>query len=277
MFPTFASLATYPAPIRLAIFLLSLLSLWLPLAVPIYWLVEDPNTVSIATMVLLYGEFLLLLQFWGRKVYRQPRLLKSYGLERTKQNGLDLLKGFSIGLVSLLCLLVLEGLLGWVELQALPIFQPRVILEGFLVALAIGFAEELLFRGWLLDELQRDYTMRASLWCDAFLYALLHFIKPLQEILRTWVEFPGLLLLGLIFVWAKRGSQGRLGLSIGLHAGLVWGYYIVDVGQLVRDSGIVPGWVIGIDGNPLAGMMGLLFLGAIAAFMFRASLRSSRI
>jgi membrane protease YdiL (CAAX protease family) len=144
-----------------------------------------------------------------------------------------------------------------------------VILEGLASALGIGFAEELLFRGWLLDELQRDYHPRVALWADSTLYALLHYIKPLQEILRTWPGFPGLLLLGLTLVWAKRSRRGRLGLPIGLHAGLVWGYYIINVGQLVQYSGQVPEWITGVDRNPLAGVMGLLFLGVLAFWMRR--------
>ena len=224
-------------------------------------------------MVLLYGEFFLLIQLWGKRVYREPLPLKRYGLEATKQNSLELIRGLCIGAIALSCLLAVEGALGWIKWQFLDGgFQFQIILEGCLLALAVGFAEELLFRGWLLDELQRDYSPSPSLWINAFLYALLHFIKPLEEIIQTGAQFIGLLLLGLIFVGAKRCSQGRLGLAIGLHAGLVWAYYITDVGQLIQSSQRVPSWVTGINGNPLAGVMGLLFLGAIALFFFRANL-----
>lgn len=56
-----------------------------------------------------------------------------------------------------------------------------------------------------------------------------------------------------------------LGYPIGLHAGLIWGYYIVNVGGLSEYTGRVPEWVTGIDKNPLAGLMGLILLGAIAS------------
>ena len=79
----------------------------------------------------------------------------------------------------------------------------------------------------------------------------------------------GLLLLGLTLVWAKRAGGGRLGLPIGLHAGFVWGNYIINVGQLVKYSGQVPDWITGVNRNPLAGVTGLLFLGAIALGMSR--------
>jgi hypothetical protein len=134
-------------------------------------------------------------------------------------------------------------------------------------ALGIGFAEELVFRGWLLDELQRDYSARASLWADAAIFAALHFLKPLSEAIRTLPAFPGLLLLGLTQVWAKRSSGGLLGLPIGIHAGLVWGYYILNVGKLVKYSEQVSPWITGVDGNPIAGVMGLLFLSLLAFWM----------
>jgi threonine/homoserine efflux transporter RhtA len=84
-------------------------------------------------------------------------------------------------------------------------------------------------------------------------------------------QFAGLVLLGLALVWAKQSRHGRLGLAIGLHAGLVWGNYIINAGQLVQYSGQVPAWVTGIDKNPLAGMMGLLFLSGIALRMRQAA------
>jgi len=254
-----------------AYFVLALLILWVPLAAPIYWLVKDRNLVTILTMVLLYGEFIVLVGLWGQKIYRQPRLLRSYGLQRTQENARELLSGLSIGLVITLGLFWLEGQLGWLLWKNSPSFLPGVILAGLASALGIGFAEELLFRGWLLDELQRDYRPQIALWADATLFALLHYIKPVGEIVRNWPGFPGRVLLGLILVWAKRSNRGRLGLPIGLHAGLVWGYYIIDVGQLVQYSGQVPDWMTGVDRNPLASVMGLLILGVLAFWMRQRS------
>lgn len=224
-------------------------------------------------MVLLYGEFILLVRYWGKHVYRQPRMLRHYGLERTQRNGLELLIGLGIGIITVLSLFGLEGWFGWLVWQRAAVFLPQVISEGLIIGFGIGFAEQLLFRGWLLDELQRDYRPRVALWVSALVYALLHFIKPLTEILRTWPQFPALLLLGLTLVWAKRSCSSRLGLPIGLHAGLVWGYYIINVGELAEYTGRVPDWITGVDRNPLAGIMGLLFLGGIAIWMRRRSQR----
>lgn len=274
-------ISTFPAPLRLTLFILLLLGLWLPLAVPIYVLGNDPNTVSIITLLLLYVEFILLVRWWGKSIYSQPRMLQRYGLFVNSQAVWLFLSGLSWGCLSLLSLFALEALLGWLTWYPNSQLFPQVILEGLAIAFGVGFAEELFFRGWLLDELLRDYSPVWAAWVCSGIYAIAHFIKPVAEIIRTWPQFPGLILLGLILVRAKFviGSfskktavfTGNLGLPIGLHGGLVWGYYIISVGGKVEYSGRVPDWVVGIDQNPLAGLMGLMFLSAIAILIRKLS------
>ncbi|WP_414561958.1 MULTISPECIES: lysostaphin resistance A-like protein [unclassified Anabaena] len=273
-----ARLAQRPVLMRLGYFVVSLLLLWLPLATPIYLLVSDSNLVSILTMVLLYTQFIFLLKLWGKNVYQQPRILQKYGLEITRKNAVDLLSGLALGLINILILFGLQGLLGWLVWQQPQVFLLKIILEGLIVSLGVGFAEELLFRGWLLDELQRDYSQSASLWINAVVFAALHFIKPLDVIMRIIPQFPTLILLGLTLVWGKRWRRGRLGLPIGLHGGLVWGYYIINVGNLIEYSGQVPDWVTGVDQNPLQGVMGLAFMAVLAVLMWgRANTKSQTV
>ncbi|MEY2857424.1 MAG: hypothetical protein RLZZ74_1736, partial [Cyanobacteriota bacterium] len=111
--------------------------------------------------------------------------------------------------------------------------------------------------------LQRDYGQKICIWVTAIAYALAHFLKPMEEIIRTAVTFPALVLLGIALVLAKYKYGDRLGISIGIHGGLVWGYYIVNVGQLIKYNSLIPDWVTGIDGNPIAGVMGLIFLSGL--------------
>ncbi|MEG3842583.1 lysostaphin resistance A-like protein [Microcoleus sp. herbarium14] len=270
---TRSKIASYPFLLRIAIFLLILLSIWLPFAAPIYLLVKDSNLATILTMALLFTEFLFLVRLWGKMVYGENQVLKSYGLINTRQNGFEFAIGLAIGTLLTFSLFAVQGLLGFVSWQNSDNL-PRIIAEGLASALGVGFFEELVFRGWLLDELQRDYNDRVSLWANSLLFALSHFIKPVVAMLRSWPQFPGLLLLGLILVGGKRSRQNRLGLSIGFHAGVVWGYYMINVGQLVRYSGSVPDWVTGVNGNPLAGAIGLLFLGTLALGMQKMSKNS---
>ncbi|MBW4420004.1 MAG: CPBP family intramembrane metalloprotease [Myxacorys californica WJT36-NPBG1] len=261
-------IAQYPTPIRIGLFVLTLLTIWVPIALPITRLVSDNNLATILTMPLLYAEFVLLVVLWGRFVYQQPNLLKRYGFRQPRRTIRNLAKGLSIGLISLMLMFVVQSLFGWVIWQAPQPTFAQIFVEGAIVAIAYGVAEELLFRGWLLDELQRGYSARTALLLSSLIFAGLHL---------RFVQFPALFVLGLILVWAKRATDGRLGLSIGLHAGLIWGYYIVNVGQLVKYSNHVPEWVTGVERNPLAGIVGIFSLGAIALWMRTIAQRQQRL
>lgn len=276
----FAALARYPAPVRILAFLLVLVLLWLPVAVPIALFVRDTNALTLLTMPLLFVEFLVLIRLWGKWVHQDDRVFKNYGLILSQQNGKECLVGLGLGFSSLMLLFVVQGWLGWLTWKPPTQALIMLVLAGIAVGLGTSFAEELVFRGWMLDELQRDFTPRTALWSSSIIFAILHFIKPMPEVIRTSPQFFGLVLLGLALVWAKQSTrtlvwstsslchhQGRLGLPIGLHGGLVFGYYVVNVGNLVKYSGRVPEWITGLNSNPLAGGMGLIFLGAIALYM----------
>jgi membrane protease YdiL (CAAX protease family) len=252
----------------LLIFALTLLLLWSPIAIPAHLFISDANLVNLLTLPVLYLEFLWLVRFWGRRVHRQPFILWDYGLEFSPRSFKEVLAGLGLGLFSFSLLVGLEMALGWLSWQAPSSTFFRIGLEGLVISLAFGFAEELLFRGWLLDELQRDYTPKAVLWINAILFAAIHF---------RLMTFPALVILGVALVWAKRSQSDfklgkrcdRLSLPIGLHAGLIWGNYLLEVGKLIQYTNRVPAWVTGIDRNPLAGLMGILLLSLLAIGLWR--------
>ncbi|WP_346293228.1 type II CAAX endopeptidase family protein [Sphaerothrix gracilis] len=262
-----SQLSISAAPIRVIGFLLVLALVWVPIALPLYLWFGTTTSLSVVPLVLLYGLFVLGLQIWGKRVHHHSKPWQAHGLVESAQNWRELLTGIVIGVVSLGLLFGIEGWLGWLRWQVLPLAFWRILLEGFLVGLGVSLAEELVFRGWLLDELRYDWGFSRALWASSFVYAALHFIKPWQAIVNELPSFPGLLLLGLTLGWARQRTQGRLGLAIGLHGGLVWGYYLVDVGDLASYTQVVPNWVTGINQNPLAGAVGVVFLSVIAALL----------
>ncbi|MEM8673547.1 MAG: type II CAAX endopeptidase family protein [Cyanobacteria bacterium P01_G01_bin.67] len=257
-------IAQCSAPIRLIIFIGALAILWLPLALLIYGLFqENSNLASILTMALLFVELLFFWQLWGRLVHQENNIFARYGLVSSNRNTREFFRGLAIGFWLCLSLFITEALFGWIEVINPATNLIRITLEGLLSAVGIALAEELLFRGWLLDELQRDYGKKTCIGVTAIVYAVAHFLKPIEEIIRTGVTFPALVLLGIALVLAKYKHGDRLGISIGLHAGLVWSYYIVNVGELIEYTNLVPVWVTGIDGNPIAGVTGLVFLSGL--------------
>ncbi|EAZ91961.1 CPBP family intramembrane glutamic endopeptidase [Crocosphaera chwakensis] len=261
----FAIIANYPAPFRLVIFIILLLVFWLPVAVPLYLLLEnDPNLTTIITMAILYLEFIALLFIWNKKVYKINHWWRTYGLVFTRKNGIELLNGLSVGLSFTFGLFIIEAILGWIKFVPPSDNFTVIVFEGLLTALGIGLAEELFFRGWLLEELKKDYHPKLFIFLNGIIFATLHFLKPIEEIIRTFPQFPALFLLGITLVWAKMGHGNRLGICIGLHGGLVWGYYILNVGDLVNYTNKVSPLITGIDNNPIAGIMGLIGLGMLS-------------
>jgi membrane protease YdiL (CAAX protease family) len=277
----FSVLTNYPAPIRILAFLVFLGCLWLPLAAPIALWSQDANQTTILVMALLFVEFVVLMRWWGSAVYRERRIFQTYGLDWNLPSLRDFLRGLGWGLISLILMFLLQISLGWLRWQTPSPAFLQIALEGLASAVGTGLAEELVFRGWILQELERDYSAPVALWANSLTFAILHFIKPLPEVIRTFPQFPGLVLLGLILVWMKRSTRlqrqrsafpdstnasGRLGLPIGFHAGLIWGYYLLNVGKLTSFTDQAPAWVTGIDGNPLAGLVGLVFLIGLACY-----------
>jgi len=262
--PAFANRS---APQRIGLFLVALLLFWLPIYGLARWQLADSNTISIVTTAALLLEFLALLRIWSRALYRS-RLRDRYGLRWQQSNRREFAFGVAVAVFCLGLLYGLQILLGWTIWRGESWGRLGSIAgAGALVAMGVALGEELVFRGWLLGELEEDYSRATALWGSSLAFAALHFVKPLSEMVRTAPQFPGLVLLGLALVWARWRCQGRLGMAVGLHAGLIWSYYLLDVGDLVASRNAVPEWLTGIDGNPLAGGLGLLFLSGLGLWV----------
>lgn len=265
-------LGSGPFTWRLMVFFGWLVVLWAPLASLIYGvgvLLNQVQVASTVTVIVLYLCFVVNAWLWGRWLHGWRNPFAVYGLSLGHPFFLDAVLAmlFGVGLVA--GLFGVEVMLGWAS------FHPRslvaISLEGLAVGIGVGFAEELLFRGWLLAELKTELSPLKAIAWSSLIFAVAHFIKPLPEVLKTSPQFLGLLLLGIVLaMWRymrRRDSAfPSLGLPMGLHGGLVWGYYIVDVADLVTPSGQVPEWVTGIHGNPLSGLLGVTILGCLAFF-----------
>ncbi|HSM80851.1 MAG TPA: CPBP family intramembrane glutamic endopeptidase [Nodosilinea sp.] len=275
-----ARLAGYSPLLRVLVFLGIVVVLWLPFALPLYWLSAQgwlPGGDLLPT-ALLYVVFLLVLPRWEYRVRGETQPWAQVGFAGRRPLALGMAMGALIGAVSLAVLALVQVVLGWAAVspdavQGLDLL--RVGLVGALAATAVGWSEELLFRGWLLRELEQGFSPAVALGLTSGGFAIAHFIKPLDAMVALLPQLAGLLLLGLVLGWARRipvaPDKTGLGHPVGLHAGLVWGYYLLAVGNLLTPTGTVPPWVTGLDGNPLAGVLGLTLLSGLGALMYRWS------
>jgi uncharacterized protein len=269
----------WPAPARIISFLLIIVVSWSPFALLIYSYfrltsnVNSPEIVNLLNIFVMGGlglPFLFLLPWWGKTIHQQTKVFHHLGWGADRQSWYKFGQGWCIGVSSLMLLLLVQGWLGWLTWQPAAVSWPGLIGGGLLSSLGVGIIEELVFRGWILDELDRDYSQPMTLWVNSVIFAASHFGNPAHLILG-WPRFLGLIVLGLLLVVAKRSQGNRLGISIGLHAGLIGVIYLKDVGQIIKFTNRIPEWVTGVGGTPVAGVSGVLALLVLLGYFARLS------
>ncbi|AGY59153.1 CPBP family intramembrane glutamic endopeptidase [Gloeobacter kilaueensis] len=263
--------------VRVALFVGGLVGLWLPGA--LLWLFVTGwrpgvpfDTLApfqlLGVSVALYGTILAVLWIFAHRL--DGRTLAQYGLGRDWTNLRLAGLGLAIGVVGLSSLLGVEAALGWLSWHPEPVSTlGGTLVEGLVVALAVGFIEELLFRGFLLQTFARRSGLWTGAMASALLFAAVHFIKAPAIIFATLPQFPALFAAGLLLAFARFQGGGRLGLAVGLHTGWIWTYYLVSTRHLIRyDRPGIPEWLTGI-GHPLAGVAGVVLLVAVAVLVSR--------
>ena len=173
-----------------------------------------------------------------------------------------LLKALLRGVIKAVLLLAL--VLVCLQLTGDLSWQPRLtaglLLNGLALGLGVGFAEEVLFRGWLLGELQLLLGAQRALWLQAACFSLVHTRFNLPPLLLLGLLL-GLLLLGLALGLQRRADHGLLWGAIGLHGGLVAGWFVLVQGFVLIDAD-APVWLTGPD-NPIGGIEGLVGLALL--------------
>lgn len=141
---------------------------------------------------------------------------------------------------------------------------PGELLNAIALMLLVGVAEELLFRSWLWGELERLTGRQRALGLQAAVFALVHPWYQLPPI-EAFALLVGLVLLGLALALQRRADQGALWGAIGLHGGLVGGWFALQAGLIsLPETG--PTWLLGAGHpnlNPIGGLLGWAGLGGL--------------
>ena len=246
--------------------------LFIPLLYALGWLAAVPLTLlglptdqlSLTGTVLSFVLFLLVMPRWAALRWSEPRPWAALGIRGTKPQeqpapAAALLKGLLIaaGLLMVITSVVLiDGSGNWRgEVDATQ------LTNAVLLCLGVGFAEELIFRSWLWTELQEMIGSRRAAWAQAGIFSLVHtrFNLGLGAMGGLLI---GLFLLGMVLARQRQSDRGSLWGCIGLHGGLVAGWFLLQNG-LLQLSPNAPPWLVGPGGhspNPLGGLIGILSL-----------------
>ena len=246
--------------------------LFIPLLYALGWLAAVPLTLlglpmdqlSLTGTVLSFALFLLVLPRWAALRWSESRPWAALGIcgatpQERPTPAAALLKGLLIaaGLLTVITSVVLlEGSGDWRgEVDATR------LTNAVLLCLGVGFAEELIFRSWLWTELYQRMSSRRAALAQAGVFSLVHtrFNLGLGAMSGLLV---GLFLLGMVLARQRQSDRGSLWSCIGLHGGLVAGWFLLQSG-LLELSPNAPSWVVGPGGNapnPLGGAVGLISL-----------------
>lgn len=173
-------------------------------------------------MSTLQGQSLVSMASVTLAVYVARRVLDhrsfvSLGLER-KRVGADLLVGILIAAAMMGLIFLAEWALGWLHVEGFnwqgnPDFWLNFIV--FLLAFVlVGWSEELLFRGYLLQNLADGLKMPLAVFLSALIFGLAH----LPNANSSWVAVVGIFAAGYFLAYAYLRT-GQLWLAIGIHIG----------------------------------------------------------
>ncbi|MGB3692239.1 MAG: CPBP family glutamic-type intramembrane protease [Spirulinaceae cyanobacterium] len=263
------ALTTTTALVKVTAFFLAWGILWFPLLVPVAILVKwrppqplkEKQKLSLVASLYLIAPLIIAASAWT-----EGASFQDYGLSWHKSIFTSLGFGFILGIFSLVVTFGGEWLLGllqwrWENLKRLP----SLLFPLLLVGLWIGITEELIFRGFIINELQQDYNLIFAAVISSLIFALLHLVWEQKD---TLPQVPGLWLMGIILVLARWVDGGSLGIAWGLHASWIWGLSCLDSAELISYTGKRGQWLTGVGDKPLAGIAGIFCLLVVGFCLF---------
>ena len=219
------------------------------------------NNLSIIGTLITFILFLIVLPGWAKVRWKTNHLWPSIGLDF--QNKLEAFSQFSSGFIFSVFLLVILFLFfllcGWIDrVDYIKITQ---LLNAILLIVGIVFAEEMIFRGWLMEEMVLLFGLRKGLILQSTIFSLAHFRFDIG--LLALIPFlMGLFLFGIVLTLRRTQDRGSLWGCIGLHGGLVGIWYLFDSGMVVF-SVDTPYFLLGPSENmvnPIGSVIGITIL-----------------
>lgn len=152
------------------------------------------------------------------------RAFSSLGLVWSRQAGRDLLVGFLIPAVIMGAIFLVEWGLGWLDFHGfaweyVPVSTVvTTVSVMLLVFILVGWNEELLSRGYWLQNMAEGVNMPFGIALSSLSFGLLHLGNPNA----TWVAALGVTLAGVFLAYGYLRTK-QLWLPIGLHIG--WNFF----------------------------------------------------
>lgn len=146
------------------------------------------------------------------------RSFTNMGLTSIKKNYKDLFAGLLFGIVSISVVFLLLVITGNAEVKSwIPHFEIEQLLYIF-VFIAVGFAEEIFTRGYMMSVLRQTGNAYVAVMVSSIIFALMHSMNSGLSL----VAYLNLALVGILFGFMYLKS-GNIWMCIGFH--ITWNYF----------------------------------------------------
>lgn len=224
---------------------------------------EQVERYTLGVVALTYAPAIPPATFIARR-FLDKKSFRSLGFTTRRPVFYDLLVGFLLpGAVMGLVYLV-EGALGWLSFQSWGwnVQSPLSLLGGMglmlLAFIAVGFYEELMFRGYYMQNLKEGLNLPWALFLTSFAFGLSHMVNPNARLMSAVVILLAGLFLGFAW-WRTRELWLPIGLHIGWNffEGPVFGYPVsgLPTDRLIHHSLQGPEIITGGAFGPEAGLI----------------------
>ena len=235
------------------------------------------NNLSIIGTIITFLLFLVILPSWGRIRWKTNHLWLSIGLDfKNKFRAIKIFfSGFMFSFFLLLIFCFLLFLFGWVD--SVDYIKLIDLLNAILLIFGIVLAEEIVFRGWLMEEMVLLFGLRKGIVFQSAIFSIAHYRSDIGLI--ALIPFlTGLFLFALVLTLRRTIDKGSLWGCIGLHGGLVGIWYLFDSGMIIFSID-TPYYLLGPSKymvNPIGSVIGISILLIIIFFQRRLFSRTGR-
>ena len=212
---------------------------FIPILYGIGWALSQPlllfnfekDNLSLIGTIITFLLFIFLLPYWFHIKRNKSSAWIIIGITKDKflKNFFHFSQGILFALV--LIILILVPLLQKNYISWIGEFSPIILLNSILLGLGVGFAEEIIFRGWLLEELKFEYGTKISIALQAIIFSFVHNLS--NEIFWDIAGLRlGFILLGIFLSLVRIRDKGSLWNCIGIHGGLVGIWFLLNNGLI---------------------------------------------
>ncbi len=215
----------------------------------------------------LIGTFLTIWIFM-KFVDKEPFIKLGF---QTKNRLKDFIVGFLIGAIVMACGYLL--LLSLEEIQFVHLlFDTKEIIFSILLFIIVAFAEEVVFRGYVLKNLMTSFNKYVALIISSFLFAVAHGINPNIDLLSLANLFLAGIILGITYIYTK-----NLWFPIALHLSwnlfqTVFGFNVSghDTYSLIefsiKENNLLNGGDFGFEGSILSVIFQIIIIISIGLY-----------